>query len=116
MLTKTVLLLFTVAFGTVVGYTDLRAEEVQPAALLLLSFAAILGAAYPEQAWRRGLLLGLSVPFAHVVAQATGTVLPYPVPHFADTFLALIPAMVGTYLGVGVRRLISPPQKEHPRG
>ena len=116
MLTKTVLLLLTVAYGSALGYTDLWAEEVQPAALLLLSFAAVLGAAYPEQAWRRGLMLGLSVPVAHVIAQLTGTALPYTVPRLADAFLALIPAMVGTYLGVGVRRLVAPTQKEQPRG
>jgi len=116
MLTKTVLLLLTVAFGTLVGYPDLRAQEVQPAALLLFSFAAVLGAAYPDSAWRRALLLGLSVPAAHVIAGLTGTTLPYPVPRFADTFLALIPSFVGTYVGVGARRALGPAQKEQPRG
>ena len=116
MLIKTVLLLITVAFGTLVGYPELRGEEVQPAVLLILSFAALLGAAYPEGAWRRGLLLGLSVPVAHVIAQLTGTVLPYPLPRFADTFLAIIPAIVGSYLGVGLRRLVAPAHKEQPRG
>jgi hypothetical protein len=116
MLIKTVLLLITVAFGSLVGYTDLRAEEVQPVVLLLGSFAALLGAAFPDGAWRRGLLLGLSVPLAHVIAQLTGTVLPYPVPHLSDTFLALIPALVGSYVGVGLRRLIAPVHNEQPRG
>jgi hypothetical protein len=116
MLIKTVLLLVTVALGSLVGYTDIRAEEMQPAVLLLLSFAALLGAAFPDGAWRRGLLLGLSVPVAHVVSQLTGTVLPYPLPRFADTFLALIPAMIGSYLGVGLRRLVAPVHKEQPRG
>ena len=116
MLTKSVLLLLTVAFGSLVGYTDVRAQEVQPAGLLILSFATLLGAAFPDGAWRRGLLLGLSVPVAHVLSQLTGTVLPYPVPHFADTFLALIPAMVGSYLGVGLRRIVAPVHKEQPRG
>ena len=116
MLIKTVLVLLTLAFGSLVGYTDLRAEEVQPAVLLIGSFAALLGAAYPDGAWRRGLLLGLSVPLAHVVSQLTGTVLPYPLPSFADTFLALIPALVGSYVGVGLRRLVAPAQKEQPRG
>lgn len=115
MLTKSVLLLLTVAFGTLIGYSDLRAEEMEPAAMLL-SFAVLLGAAYPESAWRRGLLLGLSVPVAHVISILTGTVLPYPVPGFVDGFLALIPAMVGTYLGVGLRRIVAPVQKEQPRG
>lgn len=115
MLTKALLALVTLALGTLVGFTDLRAEEVQPAVLMIVSFGALLGAAYPEGAWRRALMLGLSVPVAHLVAQYTGRVLPYPVPHFLDTFLALIPAFVGTYLGVGLRKVVAP-AKEQPRG
>src|SRR3954467_1088700 len=116
MLIKTVLVLVAVAFGSLVGFSDLRAEEMQPAVLLILSFAALLGAAFPEGAWRRGLLLGLSVPVAHVIAGLTGTVLPYPVPHFADTFYALIPALAGSYVGGGLRPLVAPVHKEQPRG
>ena len=48
--------------------------------------------------------------------QLTGTVLPYPVPRLPDTFLALIPALVGSYVGVGLRRLIAPVHNEQPRG
>jgi hypothetical protein len=116
MLTNSVLALVTVAFGTLVGIPDLSAANVQPAALLILSFGAVLGVAYPDGAWRRAVMLGLSVPLAHVVAQVTGTVLPYPVPHLADTFLALVPAFVGTFVGVGVRRLVAPAHKEQSRG
>lgn len=115
MVAHTVLALLTVGLGTLAGVPDLSAAEVQPAALLILSFGTVLGAAYPDGAWRRAVMLGLSVPLAHVVAQVTGTVLPYPVPHFADTFLALVPAFVGTFLGVGIRRLLAPAQKEQPR-
>lgn len=114
MLTKTVLVLVTLALGTLVGYTDLRAEEVQPAVLLLLSFGVLMGAAYPDGAWRRALMLGLSVPLAHVISHYTGRALPYPVPRFADTFLALIPAFIGTYIGVALRRVVAP-VKEQPR-
>jgi hypothetical protein len=115
MLTKAVLMLVTIALGTLVGYTDLRAEEVQPAVLMIVSFGAVLGAAYPDGAWRRALMLGLSVPLAHLVSHYTGRVLPYPVPRFADTFLALIPAFVGSYIGVALRRVVAP-AKEQPRG
>ncbi|MFL5574881.1 MAG: hypothetical protein ACJ79S_02785 [Gemmatimonadaceae bacterium] len=116
MLTNIVLALATVGFGTLVGLPGLGAAEVQPAALLILSFGAVLGAAFPDGAWRRAVMLGLSMPLAHVIAQVTGTVLPYPIPRLADTFLALVPAFVGTFLGVGARRLLAPAHKEHPRG
>ena len=115
MLTKTVLVLVTLALGTLVGYTDLRAEEVQPAVLLIVSFAAVLGAAYPDGAWRRALMLGLSVPLAQLISHYTGRALPYPLPRFADTFLALIPAFVGSYIGVALRHVVAP-VKEQPRG
>jgi len=116
MLTKAVLALFTVAYGAAVGLSDLRVQEVQPVAMLVTSFGFILGAAYPDGAWRRAVMLGLSVPLAHVVSSLTGATLPYPLPPFADTFLALVPAFAGTFLGVGVRRLLGPPAKQHPRG
>ena len=115
MLTKAVLVLVTLAVGTLVGYPDLRAEEMQPAVLMIVSFGAVLGAAYPDGAWRRALMLGLSVPLAQLVSRYTGHVLPYPVPRFADTFLALIPAFVGSYIGVALRRVVAP-VKEHPHG
>ena len=115
MLPKTVLVLVTLALGALVGYTDLRAEEVQPVVLLIVSFAAVLGAAYPDGAWRRALMLGLSVPLAHLISHYTGRALPYPLPRFADTFLALIPAFVGSYIGVALRRVVAP-VKEQPRG
>ena len=115
MLTKAVLAVVTIAIGTLVGYTDLRTEEVQPVVLMIVTFGAVMGAAYPDGAWRRALMLGLSVPLAHLVAQYTGRVLPYPIPRFADTFLALIPAFVGTYVGVALRRVVAP-AKEQPRG
>jgi hypothetical protein len=39
------------------------------------------------------------------VANVTGATLPYTVSEPAATFLALVPAFLGSYLGVGMRRL-----------
>jgi hypothetical protein len=114
MVTKIVLLL-TVFLGTLTGYVDLRVSDVQLPAFLLMSFACLLGAMHPNGAWRRALMLGLSVPLAHVIARVTGTTLPYTMESGASTFLALIPAFLGSYLGVGMRRLWVAQQKEHPR-
>jgi len=114
MLSKIALLL-TVVVGTLAGYADLSVSEVQLPAFLLMSFACLLGATHPNGAWRRALMLGLSVPLAHAVAHFTGRPLPYTVDHPATTLLALIPAFVGSYLGVGMRRLWAAQQKEQPR-
>jgi hypothetical protein len=61
-------------------------------------------------------MLGLSVPLAHAVAHVTGATLPYTFDSPASTFLALIPAFLGSYLGVGMRRLwAAQQQKEQTR-
>jgi hypothetical protein len=114
MLSKFALLL-TVVMGTLAGYVDLNVTEVQRPAVLIMSFACLLGASHPNGAWRRALVLGLSVPLAHVIAHVTGATLPYAMDHAGSTLLALIPAFVGSYLGVGMRRLWAAQHKEQSR-
>lgn len=104
-MTGTLAFLLTVAAGVVVGVTDLRSADVQGPVAVLFSAGFFLAAWHPEGAWRRGLMLGASVPFAHVVAQFTHHTLPYTVDHPASTLLAFVPAMIGTAVGVGVSRL-----------
>jgi hypothetical protein len=64
-------------------------------------------------------MLGVSVPLAHMVSQLTGHQLPYTVEHPATTLLAIVPAMLGTGVGMLVSRLRQPdvPRKkfEPPR-
>lgn len=114
MLTKLVVVL-TVAFGTLTGFVDLHVTEVQLTAFLLTSFSCLLGAVHPVGAWRRALMLGLSVPLAHVVASVTGATLPYTADDPAATILFVVPALLGSYLGVGMRRLWSAQQRQQPR-
>ncbi len=104
-MTGTLALLLTVVTGVFVGVADLRSPEVQGPVAVLFAAAFFLAAWHPDGAWRRGLMLGLSVPLAHLVAQLTGRVLPYTVEHPASTLLALIPAMLGTMVGMAVSRL-----------
>ena len=118
MLTHLLATLATIAFGAVTGIAELRAADVQRPALLLFCFACLLGAAYPDGAWRRALLLGLSVPLAQWVASLTGEPLPFALPDYAAGFLALVPAAAGTLLGVGVRRAYAAhhaPHRDDPR-
>ena len=115
MLTKAMILI-TLLLGTIGGYVNLLVQDVQLPVVMLSCFACLLGAAYPEGAWRRALMLGLSVPLAHLVSGATGLQVPYPVTRFSDGFIALVPAFVGTYLGVWLRRLVTAQQKEQTRG
>ena len=115
MLTQFVATLLAIVLGALSGVADLHSREVQGPVLLLLTTAALLGALFPEGAWRRALMLGLSIPLAHAIARLTGAVLPYQVNAFGGTFLALVPAFVGSYVGVGLRRLRDGQQEKHPR-
>lgn len=104
MLTHLFATIITIAFGAVTGLAELRAADVQRPATLLFCFACLLGAAYPDGAWRRALMLGLSVPLAQWVASVAGEPLPFALPDYAAGFLALLPAAAGTMLGVALRR------------
>jgi hypothetical protein len=106
--TGTLAFLLTMVAGVVVGATDLRSTDVQGVVAVLFSAGFFLAAWHPEGAWRRGLMLGASVPLAHVVALLTHRTLPYTVDHPATTLLAVVPAMLGTAVGVVVSRLRQP--------
>lgn len=115
MLTPLAATFAAVVFGTITGMAELQSQPVQGVAIMIFMFACLVGAAFPDGAWRRALALGLSVPFAHWVSHATGQPLPYPLPDLATAFLAVVPAFVGTYLGVGLRRAYGDHQEKHPR-
>lgn len=116
MLTSVTATLVAVLVGTLAGLAPIRAEDVQAPATLVFSFALLLGAAYPDGAWRRALVLGLSVPLAHGISHYTGRPLPYELPDLTIAFLALVPAFAGTLVGVGARRAYVAQQEKHPRG
>lgn len=96
-------LIAAVAAGSFTGYVDLHNSEVQPAVALLLGSALLLSVAQPRLAWLVALLLGLSIPVAHLWATTTGFLPPYPTT-LPATFLALIPAFLGALLGIGIRK------------
>ena len=118
MLSNLAATLAVIAFGTLTGMSglaELHSQEVQGMAVLLFMFACVVGAAFPDGAWRRALMLGFSVPLAQWVSQKTGQALPYPMPDQATAFLAIVPALVGTWLGVGLRRAYGAHEEKQPR-
>jgi hypothetical protein len=95
-----------VAFGCGAVSVDLHNDEVQAAALVLVVAGVVLGASWPDGAWRWALVLGLSIvvgdyaaPLLHLVAQD-------PEPVNWGALVAVIPAFIGTYTGVGLRRMV----------
>lgn len=105
---RTTLLLLPLALlaaaGT--GWVDTHAEEVQPAALLLVLSTAALSFFDSRRAWLWCLVLGLSIPATHLWARSIGMALPYEVGSFGGTFLALVPAGIGALLGLGASRML----------
>ena len=100
-----------VAFGRVAVAVDLHNDEVQATLLVLLTAGFTLGAIWPARAWRWALVLGLSIPVGdHLLAQRPG-------PINWGTVVAVVPALIGTYIGLGVRRMIADPagrRADHP--
>ena len=87
---------------------DLHNDEVQAAVLVLLVSGFVLGAIWPSGAWRWALILGLSIFVGDPIGVQLGAAPPWPETGINfGSLVALVPAFIGTYAGVGVRRLIS---------
>ncbi len=95
------------AGGLIAGLIDFNTTEPQPAALLVLIFAGILGLIQPRDAWRWAIIVALGLPLAHLSLRQLGWQPRDPVsPGEYATLIALIPAFIGAYGGVLVRRVI----------
>jgi hypothetical protein len=98
---------FAVAIGCFAVWVDLHNDEVQAAVLVLLVGGFVMGAIWPGGAWRWALVLGLSIFVGDNAAPRLGLVgLPVK-PLNWGTLIAVAPAFIGTYVGVGVRALLS---------
>lgn len=108
---KRLVLAYILAFvmSAAIGYVDThtKTDDNLPMVLVLLSVTYLFGVLQPKQAWQWALIIGLGVPVSHVIGRAVGYRPPYPVePNVMITFIALIPAFVGAYLGVLTRTLV----------
>lgn len=96
-----VALVVACALGCIVGALDLQVSEVQSTVLVILVFTFVMGAASPRFAWLWALVIGGGVFAASAITQQG------PSNHLYETLLALLPAFLGAYLGVGARALLS---------
>jgi hypothetical protein len=96
-----------VAIGCFAVSVDLHNDEVQAAVLVLLVGGFVLGGIWPHAAWRWALVLGLSIFAGDNAAPRLGLSSTPVEPMNWGTLIALIPAAIGTYVGVGVRALMS---------
>ncbi len=98
--------LLALYLGLLVGLTDLRTDDPQLPALLLITFGLFLGFAQPRAAWRWALVLGLWIPVLGLIARTAGVTDA----QFSDVLVSLVvlvPALVGVYAGVFLGRLSS---------
>jgi hypothetical protein len=94
-----------VAADVLIGRLDLDATEPQPAAAMILVLAAVLTWRTPSLAalWIAGS--AASIPLSYIAAPALGIVPRDPPAHLWTTAVALVPAALGTAIGLGVRAL-----------
>ena len=103
------LLLSVLILGLLTGFVDLRNDEIWASLLLLLVFSFMLGVLQPRNAWRWSLLIGIGIPAVHFIGLLFGYTSPcHPgrvcaPPSLLDVlglFVVMIPAFIGTYMGV----------------
>jgi hypothetical protein len=99
-------LLLALYLGLLTGLTDLRTDDPQLPILLLITFGLFLGFAQPKAAWRWSLCLGLWVPVLGLIAFAA-KVTSGQLSDVLISSVVLVPALIGVYAGVLVKRFSS---------
>ena len=92
-------LLLSLFLGILTGIFDLRTDEIQFPALLLLVFGFFLGFSQPKSAWRQALMLGIWVPtfeMARIVMEGS---MDKFISEGIGSLLALVFAFAGSYAG-----------------
>ena len=85
---------------------DTHNDEVQAAILVILLSTATLAMIEPRAVWRWGLILGLSIPITYLIVPAFDMTTPFDMEGYMGTLLALIPAFIGAYGGVFLRKIL----------
>ncbi len=99
--------LTAILLGLLIGYADSRADEVQPAVMLILIFTFVFGFLQSRLAWWWAILIGSGIFSSYVIRLALGVTPPFsPQPNAFAALIALIPAFIGAYTGVAARWLV----------
>ncbi len=100
----------SIVLGFITAYAALHGAGDVLVYVLLFMFGGLLGYIGPEAPWRWALVLGIWVPIAEIVYRMS---LPFGAPspvQLLQPLAALIPAFLGVYAGVLVRRWLPPPE------
>ena len=85
--------------GWLTAFINLNSSEPQFPVLLLLSFGFFIGFVVHHNVWKYALVLGMFVPISQFVWLAATRQTDLLLPDGAGSFIALIPAFGGVYLG-----------------
>ncbi|HLZ10568.1 MAG TPA: hypothetical protein VKT80_18425 [Chloroflexota bacterium] len=97
-----------IVFAIFTGYLNTHTDEL----LVLIPWVVVatiaLGIAQPRWPWVWALLIGLSVPLSLVLFYLLRLPVPYPnnPSDILTSFVVIVPALIGAYIGAGVRRLV----------
>lgn len=95
-----------ILLGLLIGYADSRANEVQPAVLLILIFTFVFGFLRPRLAWLWAILIGGGIFSIQLIYIAFSVTPSSPAqPNIFAALIALIPAFIGAYTGAAARWL-----------
>ena len=101
---QSAMFLLSTAFGLSSGIVEVEVGDLLLTALVVLAFAMILGGLSATKPWRWALLLAIFIPASRIFA---ATVL-HRVTQRAEiyeSFLVLLPAVVGVYGGFSIRQV-----------
>ena len=101
-------LILAIALGIIIGWIDLQITEVTVTILFLLVGGFLLGLFQPKSAWRWALLItvGISIMEITAIIFSLRTVEPVKLDPLVIIIILLI-ALIGTYIGVFIRKLKS---------
>ncbi len=98
-------ILLALGIGFMAGWVDFLNDEPQAAVLLLVVLGGLLGLTRPGMPWLCAIIAALSIPAFYLTASALDfRPVSWPQPNLFATLIALIPAFIGVYGGLGVRK------------
>jgi phosphoglycerol transferase MdoB-like AlkP superfamily enzyme len=92
-------LILSLAFGSIIAWIDTRPhwDDTGITVGLILISSMVCGGLYPSRAWLWALIVGGILFVANVILHGN-----------YGSVIALVVAFVGAYVGVGVRKVLSP--------
>lgn len=95
--------MIAIFLGLLTGYINLHSDEIQFPILLLLVFGFFIAFSRPTDAWQFALLLAMWIPIGQFILILVEGKSHSFVQEGILSFVAFIPAFIGTYAGVAVR-------------